>query len=275
MTGAQTRTPVAGGFVRLLMPQGPNGTGRLVGLSFSSTSGVPNKAVTHSDGSYTFTIDESALTPTREYPLFLAASDSAQTLTMIAELPKDIAIPQAQLTIDINPTSTLAGQLICPGGVSPPPANTWCYSDPNTPAASSAAMRNLIDTALAGNLSGLSTGTPPDWQTFAGGFLNDPSTYEEIKNVLTGQGITWGSATPTTIKSKIATLPLVTPPVPADANTPVSDNDDDSCRIVWNCNNVAGCITVYGSNTGSAAEPDLATCNAVCASQGACTCQGC
>jgi hypothetical protein len=32
---------------------------------------------------------------------------------------------------------------------------------------------------------------------------------------------------------------------------------------------------VYGAPTGSADEPDKATCEEVCKAQGACTCQGC
>jgi hypothetical protein len=254
MTGAHTRTPVAGGFVRVLMPQGSGG-GHWVGLGFASTSGVPNKAVTNSDGSYTFTVDWSGLDDSRKYPLFLAASDSAQTLTMIAELPKDTAVPKAQLSIDITPTSTVASQMICPGGVYPPPANSWCYSDPNNPAADNTAMMNVIDTALAGNLSSLSTGTPPNWQTFATGFLNDPSTYGQIKNILTGQGITFGSATAATIASNVAALPLVTAPVPGDANNPTTSDSGSGSGYYyanWDCNNISGCVTVMGHNQGSA-----------------------
>lgn len=48
-----------------------------------------------------------------------------------------------------------------------------------------------------------------------------------------------------------------------------------TCKLVWDCGSSSQCATVYGASTGSAAEPDAATCQAVCKSQGACTCQGC
>lgn len=53
------------------------------------------------------------------------------------------------------------------------------------------------------------------------------------------------------------------------------------CRLVWDCGALmsAGaksmCTSNYGAQSGSAAEPNKATCDMVCKSQGACTCQGC
>lgn len=277
MTGATQRAAVAGGYVRVLMPQA-TGAGHWIGLDFGPSSGVPNVAVTNSDGSYTFTVDVSDFDSSRSYPMFLAASDSAQTLTMLAELPQDTAIADARLTIDINPTSTVASEMICPGGAWPPPANSWCYSDPNNASADDTAMQNVIGSALGGSLSSLSTGTPPNWQTFASGFLDDPATYGEIKNILTGQGITFGTATPSSITTSIAALPLAKAPLPGDSNTPppTPSSGGGSCQLVWDCNNVAGCIADYGADTGTLDEPDLDTCNMVCMASGACYCSsGC
>lgn len=49
----------------------------------------------------------------------------------------------------------------------------------------------------------------------------------------------------------------------------------NTCKLVWDCKTSTQCAEVYGAPTGSAAEPDQATCDAVCKAQGACTCQGC
>ncbi len=54
-----------------------------------------------------------------------------------------------------------------------------------------------------------------------------------------------------------------------------SGGNASNCRLVWDCGASSQCAQVYGASTGSAAEPDAATCEMVCQSQGACTCQGC
>jgi hypothetical protein len=271
-TGAHTRTNVVGGYVGLLEPQGPNG-GQWIRLVFDPSSEMANEATTNADGTYTFTIDMSVFDHPHEYPLYLAASDRAQTLTMLSEIPRDDAVEGGELTIDINPTTTVAGQMICPGGVSPPPANTWCYSDPKSPSADNAAMIGILDKALTGNLISLETGSPPRWGPFASGFLNDPATFTEIKGNLTSQGIILGTATPASIVSTItsADLPLVHP---TQSSAPPSSGGG-GCKLVWDCGTSSQCASVYGGKTGSAAEPDAATCQSICKSQGACTCQGC
>ncbi len=273
-TGTHTATAVSGGYVRLIMPQGTGG-GHWIGLDFGSQSGVPSKAVTNTDGSYTFTVDVTAIASITTFPIFLAASDSSQTLTMMAELPADLATDGALLSIDINPVSTAASQMICPGGVYPPPANSWCYSDPNAASTQFSSLETILSNALNSNLSALSPGTPPNWTTFSSGFLNDPSTYTEIKQNLTGAGVTFGTATPSTMISSLASLPLVTKPTPADENSlPSGTGTSGSCMLVWNCGNGASCTSLYGSNTGSVAEPDAATCASNCHDL-ACSCTGC
>jgi hypothetical protein len=264
-TGAHKRTPLSGARVGYLKPQK---TG-WVAVGFG--------AVTTAEGRYTFKIDSNNLD--LGYPLFVCASDSGQTFTMISEIPRDIggAGEGAEVTIDINPSTTVASQMICPGGVSPPPANTWCYSNPTaTASADNAALIGIVDRALAGNLISLETGDPPQWGTFASGFLNDPATFTEIKNNLTEQGITIGDATPSSIGSTItaARLPLAAPPT-NNPNSGSSSSGGTGCRIEWDCGTSSQCATVYGTKKGSAAQPDAATCNATCKSQGACSCQGC
>lgn len=49
----------------------------------------------------------------------------------------------------------------------------------------------------------------------------------------------------------------------------------NNCKIVWDCGASTQCGMVYGTMKGSAPEPDKATCDAVCKSQGACSYQGC
>jgi len=271
-TGAHTRTPLSGGYVGLLMPQGAHG-GHWIGMGFDPSTGLASKTTIRADGTYTFTMDSPSFDATHDFPLFLAASDAAQTFTMLSEIPKDLGVAGADLAIDINPTTTIASEMICPGGVNPPPGNTWCYSDPKTAGANEAAMIGILETALSGDLKDLETGSPPSWSSFASGFLNDPATFTEIKTNLTGQGITFGAATPTSIASTLATapLPLVKPPGSGGGGGP----SGGGCRLVWDCGTSSQCASVYGGKTGSLAEPDGPTCASVCKSSGACTCQGC
>jgi hypothetical protein len=275
-TGAHKRVPVSGGYVGLLMPQGPNG-GHWIGLGFTSASGLSSTTVIQPDGTYRFTVEVAAVEATEGYPIFVAASDASQTLTMLAELPKDTGVEGADLTIDINPTTTFASEMICPGGVSPPPVNTWCYSDPKAPSVDDAELVALADGALATNLLQLEPGTPPRWATFAAGFLNDPATFAAIKANLTGHGVAFGAATPASIVATLAgaALPLVKPPAPASSSSGGTSSGGGACKLVWNCGASSQCATVYGAKTGSAAQPDAATCQTNCKAQGACTCQGC
>lgn len=274
-TGAHTRKPLANARVGILEPQGPNG-GRWVQLGFGTTTA--DSTLTNADGSFAFVVDMSIFTERHTYPLYLAASDSAQTFTMFSELPADLATKGASLTIDINPQTTVAGELICPGGVSPPPQNSWCYSDPNAkPSASNSALITILERALEGPESSLEEGLPPEWSTFAAGFLNDPAMWDEIKNNLIGQGISLGDATPSSIVQMIASAPLppVRPPPDDGSSSSGGTSSGGACRLVWDCGTSSQCATVYGGKTGSAAEPDLTTCQRICKSQGACTCQGC
>ena len=60
-----------------------------------------------------------------------------------------------------------------------------------------------------------------------------------------------------------------------------SSGTSSGCKLVWDCGALSSpgavtmCTSNYGQKSGSAAEPDKATCDMVCKSQGACTCQGC
>jgi hypothetical protein len=54
-----------------------------------------------------------------------------------------------------------------------------------------------------------------------------------------------------------------------------SSGSPGTCKLVWDCKTSTQCAQVYGAPTGSADEPDKATCEEVCKAQGACTCQGC
>ena len=270
-TGAHTRTPVGGGYVEVLGPQGAN-AGHWIGYGPPETSGLADMTTTSSDGTYSFTVDlDSVFTSHKGFPYFIAASDAGQTLTMLSEIPRDLIVEGAELTIDINPTTTAASQMICPGGAFPPPANTWCYSDPATASVSNTGMIGILDTALSGTEISLEPGSPPAWGTFASGFLNDPATFTEIKKNLAGQGITIGAATPATIASSIAALPLVHP---AKAST-TPPSSGGGCKLVWDCGTSTQCGMVYGMMRGNAPQPDAATCASTCSSQGACTCQGC
>jgi hypothetical protein len=270
-TGAHTRTPVSGGYIGVLGPQGAN-AGHWVRYASPSSSALP--AVTNSDGTYSYTVEVSRFSTTSKgFPFFIAVSDAAQTFTMLAEIPRDLIVEDADITIDINPTTTTASQMICPGGAFPPPANTWCYSDPATASTSNTGLIDGLDNALGGTLIALETGSPPDWNAFASGFLNDPPTFTAIKNNLSGRGITIDSAaTPSGIASSIAPLPLIHP---LTASTPPPPSSGGGCQLVWDCKGSAQCADVYGAPNGKASQPDAQTCASTCKSQGACTCQGC
>jgi hypothetical protein len=272
-TGAHTRAPLAGGYVGIFLAEA-NGKPwtRLLFADVASTGTIKP------DGTYRFPVERWAMYFETNAPVFIAASDAAGTLTMIAEIPQDLSLEGAELTIDINPTTTVASQMICPGGVYPPPANTWCYSDPNTPSVDTAERISIIDDALAKNLIALETGSPPRWDTFARGFLNDPATFTALKDNLTGHGVPFGTATPASIAATIAAAPF--PPVTAGSTSGSSSSGGSSsgggsCKLVWDCRSSSHCAQVYGKPTGSAAQPNLATCQSTCKAQGACTCQGC
>jgi hypothetical protein len=187
----------------------------------------------------------------------------------------------AELTIDINPSTTFASQMICPGGIYPPPANTWCYSDPKTPSVDKTALLGIVDGALGGHLISLEPGAPPHWDTFAAGFLNDPATFTAIKDHLTASGVTFGAATPATIASVIASAALPRVPAPGGASSGGGTSSGGAssggaaCKLVWDCGTSSQCATVYGAAKGSASQPNASTCQSTCKAQGACTCQGC
>ncbi len=272
-TGAHTRTPLTGGWVGLVSPKG----GPWIGLAPFGQTNIDK------DGTYYFRIFLSNIEALGDYPVFLAASDAGETFTMLAELPADLAKEDADVTIDINPTTTVASLMICPGGVYPPPANAWCYSDPKTPSTSNTGMISLLDQALAGSLISLQATPSLQWGPFASGFLDDAPTFAAIKSNLTDQGIPLGTATPTSILSMMtaASLPVVrlASSGGSSGSSGTSGTSGTSggagCVLKWDCKTSTQCASVYGKPTGTAAQPDAATCASTCKSQGACTCQGC
>jgi hypothetical protein len=272
-TGAHARTALVRGYVDVLGPQGPN-AGHWIGYS----DGVSPGSYTHDDGTYVFKIGVRGIkTSTKGFPFFIAVSDEAQTFTMLAEIPADLVAEGAELTLDINPATTAASLMICPGGAFPPPANTWCYSDPNTASTASTELVDIIEDALAGTLISVETGTPPAWSSFVGSIVSDPPTFELIKKNLTARGINLGSADPALFSTEMAALPIVKPGKPTSSSSSSSSSGGGgSCKLVWDCGASTQCASAYGgSATGSASEPDAETCASVCKQQGACTCQGC
>ncbi|MGK5083965.1 hypothetical protein WDW37_11750 [Bdellovibrionota bacterium FG-1] len=228
-----TRKPVAGGYVGLVSPE----PSKWMPLSFATQSGVPNKAVTNADGSFTFTVDLSIIVT--EYPIFLAVSDSGQTYTMISEIPVNLAVEDAQLDLNINPTTTVAGQMICPGGVYPPKSNGYCYSDPNNASTTKDAMETSIDSLLAGADVAVETGAPPNWKTFITTLLSDAATFDDLKAILNKAGLTSTDLTASAIESSLISLPIVTEPVygiddnDPNPSTPSDSSGGGSCSGGW------------------------------------------
>jgi hypothetical protein len=267
-TGAHARAPVTGGYIQLLKPPAADSGGPWRGTVYTPTK----TGIINADGTYRLTIERWALDFGDKAPIFIGASDTAHTFTLIAEIPLDLSVAGADLVIDINPSTTVAGRMICPGGIYPPPANTWCYSDPKTPSVDKTEMIKIIEDALAGNLTGLQTGEPPQMERFAAGFLNDPPTYDAIKASLTGHGVAFGDATPASIT---ATIEKASVPRIAGAGGSTTPPTTGGCQLVWDCKASTQCASVYGKPTGSSPQPDANTCASTCKAQGACTCQGC
>lgn len=268
-TGAHAGKPLASAWVGILGPQGPKG-GHWIRYVSSSASGLANETLSSEDGTYRYETEVLGGT-TVGIPYFIAVSDAEQTFTMLAELPRDLMVEGAEITIDVDPATTAASQLVCPGGVFPPPAGAWCYSDPSRASTRSSELVGILREALAGSASTLETGTPPAWAPFLRGLLADPATLARVEANLVSGGITVGNATPASIAGSVAALPLVHPGKSTSSPAP----SGSGCRLVWDCGASSQCATVYGAKTGSAAEPDAATCASICKSQGACTCQGC
>ncbi len=233
-TGAHrdNRKPLAGGYVGLVSPE----PSKWMRLSFAEKSGVPNKTLTNADGSFTFTVDLSIIVS--EYPIYLAVSDSDQTYTMISEIPVNLATENAQLALDINPTSTVAGEMICPGGIYPPKSNCYCYSDPHHASTTKDAMMTSIDDLLAGEEAATETGTPADWKTFVTTLLGDESTFTELKAIATDSGMDLTNFTTSAIESSLIALPLITKPIYGiDDNDPTETASNtassSSCTSGW------------------------------------------
>lgn len=278
-TGAHTRKAVSGGYVGILLP----GQAGWTSARFSKTSGIPNKAVTQTDGSYTMKIDMGLLTTTEGYPAFVAVSDSTQTFTLLAEIPKDLAIEGAQLQLDINPSTTATSLLVCPGGKYPPGNGAYCYSDPNKTSSYDGLFVSTLESALATALTSLETTTPPNWATFLTKILADSATFDALKAVATTAGISSTAFTASAIPSAVsgATIPKVSvPTLGVDDNdpTPADSSSSGGCTATWSCGSSSQCAKVMGASNGTVSGfSTSSSCEAWCTQYipGNCSCGGC
>src|SRR6185295_12104821 len=70
-TGAHVRAPLAGAYVGILGPQGPN-AGHWIRYVSSSSSGLATETTTAADGSYSYTVEVDAVTATTKgFPYFI------------------------------------------------------------------------------------------------------------------------------------------------------------------------------------------------------------
>ncbi|MGK5087089.1 hypothetical protein WDW86_05985 [Bdellovibrionota bacterium FG-2] len=240
----KTRTPVAGGYVGLVSPE----PSKWMGLSFATNSGVPNKAVTNADGTFTVTVDLTIIVT--EHPIYLGVSDSDQTYTMISEIPENLVAEDAQLELDINPTTTVAGAMICPGGIYPPKSNGYCYSDPNNASTTKDSMVSSIDDLLAGADAFVEPGTPPNWTTFMTTLFSDTATFDELKAIVAAAGLTSASFTASAITTAMIDLPIVTEPIygiddndptPSTSSTGDTGGASGTCSGGW-IGSMASCV---------------------------------
>ncbi len=272
MTGARTRSPVVGGYVGLVSPE-PQ---QWMTLAFAAGSGVPNKAVTLADGSFTFKVETSAVTDAADYPIFLAVTDSAQTQTLISEIPRDLVVAGAQLQLDLNPTTTAASELICPGGVYPPPSGAYCYSDPNHASSTRVSLIAIIDVSLAGTNGSLEASATLNWKSFMTTLLSDATAFSQLQSIATSAGLTSSSFTATAIPNAIIALPKVTQPIPGvDDNAPSESTSDGGCQASWSCGSSTQCATVMGGSSGTRTGfSERTSCDAWCAQNipGNCSC---
>ncbi len=275
---------VAGGFVGIIFP---SKKGFYTG-SFSTTSGIPNKVVTGDDGGFTYKIDLAAIANGKYHPIFVGVSDAAQTFTILSQIPFDKVVSGAQLSMDVDPITNAASQLICPGGVYPPPSGTYCYSDPSNTSADSKLMQKVINNSLAGPNLTLEPGAPPDWKAFLTALLNDASAFSQLQAIMNGAGLSSVGFTPAAIPGALATASKVTKPiVGTDDNVPPTTGGGtptgtgtagSGCVLKWNCGSSAQCAALFGSPTGTYPETSAASCNSfiqTSCSGGACQCVGC
>lgn len=271
MTGAHTRTPVAGGFVGMISPE-PSTWMR---LSFAAESGVPNKTVTAADGSFTFLTSVSTLTLSSDYATFLAVSDAEQTFTMMTEIPHDLAVDGAQLQLDINPTTTAAAELICPGGVYPPPSGAYCYSDPNHASTTRTSLMIKIDASLAGTNLALEPGATSNWRSFMTTLLSDTTAFADLKAILQDAGLT-SNLTAAGISNAVTAVPKITKPIyGVDDNTPADDSSTGSCGASWSCGSSQQCKVIMGGASGTKSGfSDSSACQSWCTTYipGNCSC---
>ncbi len=242
-TGARTRTAVAGGYIELLRP-GSTWTQR----QFAAESEIPNKAVTNTDGTYTFSVSISSLEDYTDRPWFIAASNAAGTLTMLSMIPINLAETGAELQLDVNPTTTATALLHCPGGVYPPPSGAYCYEDPNGDSSNIQAMNTAIDNSLSGTNVSLQANGTANWASFLTTLLSDAALYQQLLNIVQTADFSTTNFTPSAIPGAVTTLPYVTAPATSDNNAPSSDSDDDSsdsggceCNDGSSCTNHSDC----------------------------------
>jgi hypothetical protein len=236
MSGAHNRTALANGYVGLVKPSSTGWKAH----TFGTTSKVPNKTVTDSDGYFTLTVPSSDITSITAYGYYLAASDSGGTQTLISEIPSDIVEASAQLAIDINVTTTTQAFMICPGGRYPPPSGSYCYHDPNQASTTKTSMNVVIDAQL-----GILTSLEPSgtaWASYMTTFLATGTALAQLKQIAAGAGFDTGTFTSGVI-SVAETIPAVTVPVyGTDNNDPDAETSTSttSCRCSYGGNDCSG-----------------------------------
>lgn len=249
--GIGTKTPVASGRVQLLVP-GQRGWERVV---FDEGSSIPNIVSTGTDGKFSFSVEFNwweEVFVKEDRPVFLAVTDDSETYTLLNQVPIDLAVQDAELSLNPSPQTTVAALWQCPHGVfsSPQPAcppNVWCSYPGGSPcyqladqSTTTTEMVNAIDTTVAA--SKIPDPDPTKLADFSTTLLNaDPTLIDKILANLAEKGFSVEvEVTATLFSSELTLNPVPFVPVATndDLNEPASEDTsggDETCTSYMSC----------------------------------------
>lgn len=214
-SGAVSRTPVTGAYVRVFR-LGKSGEQPWPQVSFSPDSKIPNAVAARSDGAYTMRLQHSVAASHSGLPLFVMASDSAGAFTLAAQIPAYQLAVGTEISLDVNPITTAAGVMRCPGGVYPPKSSgAYCWQDPNDTGTTRLVIRIAAalfeDNALGSRAS--------DLPAFIGDLLANVTVKEEMQSQARRLGTDPAIFdSPRNVQDQLANLPVVDQPSAADLN---------------------------------------------------------
>jgi hypothetical protein len=202
--------------------------------------------ITLDDGSYRLLLNRSELETLMNEgkPLMLAMAERGGVFTFSALITADI-LDVDQFVLDTTLSSTLASQLVCPGGRSPAAAGSYCYA----PARS--ALVSLQD-ALTAYLAAQPVSTT-DFAAIAGAAAANPAIEQALKSIMTDPNL---MPTSQIIQEKIASSPLP-PPTDGPASSSSLPTDLPAGNYLFSFRVCGAGICQDGSQQVTAASGDV------------------